>query len=91
MHAGSGLSVRTDEVVALIDLTRPQADSLRLIQNLRQAQALRPPRGGQAAKTLVLLTGGQGVLSGVGLRTLRQRLEQSPLNLLNQPDNNSEV
>ena len=75
MHLGKGVSVRKEDVVLLADLTRPLgADTRRLLEALREKGQLRQLDPEPQTLALMHSEGRDwAVLTGVGLRTLRQR------------------
>jgi len=82
VHLGQGVSVHDENVLILTDLTRPVApETALLLDALRRRGQVR--QLGPQPKTLVLCRQGSlrrgktiGYLSCVGLRTLRQRMDQ---------------
>ena len=78
IHLGANTPVRAETILLLCDLTMGlSADTAAMLEKMKQAGCVRTLDG--AAKTLVLCQEGTRAmcyLTGVGLRTLRLRMDE---------------
>ncbi|MBE5804789.1 MAG: DUF370 domain-containing protein [Clostridiales bacterium] len=81
VHLGRGVSVHGEDIIALTDLQRDQSPQTETLIGQFRRRGLLRDLGGEP-KTLVICrerTRSVCYLSGVGLRTLRRRVEERQL------------